>query len=355
MINVKISVGWHRLKKGIPPYKNGLSIYNFTNTKNNIFNNKKYFINQHVENPDYWFILENTKSNKVEEVCINPENIFFLNSETRYEPSYFMKNSKRKFLEQFSEIYSPNFINMINAINCPPFLAWKLRGDPFDDFFESSDLEFYQNYKPKKTKLLSVFCTNKEITEIQKVRIDFVKKLKNILGDDMDWFGDENKTETKIEGISSYKYHLVLENQIGYNFISEKLFDSYLGSAFPIYSGAPNISDYFPNDSYKYINLNSFSDSIDTIKQILNSNDYENSIDNIKKSKEIALEDFNLIKRIDKLVEIKEKGNINLSNQTKCSIMPKINFENKSFFAKLIYKINKRIKNFTSKLDSFYN
>ena len=355
MIKVKISVGWHRLKKGIPPYKNGLSIYTFTNTENNIFNKKKYYINENVENPDYWFILENTKSNKIEEVFINPKNIFFLNSETRYEPSYFMKNSKRKFLEQFSEIYSPNFINMKNTINCPPFLAWKLRGDPFDDFYESSDLDFYKNYKPKKTKLLSVYCTNKEITEIQKVRLDFVKKLKNTLGDDMDWYGDKNKTETKIEGISSYKYHLVLENQIGYNFISEKLFDSYLGGAFPIYSGAPNISHYFPKDSYRYINLNNFSDSIDTIKKILDSNLYENSIDIINKSKEIALEEFNLIKRIDKLVDIKEANKDTLSNQIKCSIMPKISFENKSFVAKFIFKINKLLKNITSKLDTFYN
>ena len=36
-------------------------------------------------------------------------------------------------------------------------------------------------------------------------------------GDDLHWYGYENKTKDKIEGIGSYKYHLVLENQLGHN------------------------------------------------------------------------------------------------------------------------------------------
>lgn len=355
MIKVKITIGWHKLKKGIPAYSNGLSIFNFTNTKENIYNNKKYFINQYVENPDYWFILENTKSNKVENSNIDSKNIFFLNSETRYEPSFFMRKSKLEFLKQFNEVYSPNFINLDNVKNCPPFLAWRLRGDPFDDFHESSDVEFYKNYEPEKKKLLSVYCTNKEITEIQKVRLDFVKKLKNLFGDDMDWFGDNLRTKTKIEGVSPYKYHLVLENQLGHNFISEKLFDSFLGGAFPIYSGAPNLSEYFPSNSFLQINLNDFVGSVNKIYNVVNSDAYDKNKDSLYKSKLITLEEFNLIKRIDKIVD--KKIEINLDNNVieKNYIYPKIKYENKSIIAKLIYSINRRLKNLSDKLESFYN
>ena len=34
------------------------------------------------------------------------------------------------------------------------------------------------------------------------------------------------------------------------NLISEKLYDSYLGLAFPIYFGAPNSGEYFPKNSF---------------------------------------------------------------------------------------------------------
>ncbi len=63
MLKIKISVGWNM------PFQsnsssNELSIFNFTNTKNNIYNNKKFFINSEVEEPDFWFIVENTDSEK---------------------------------------------------------------------------------------------------------------------------------------------------------------------------------------------------------------------------------------------------------------------------------------------------
>ena len=97
----------------------------------------------------------------------------------------------------------------------------------------------------------------KQINEVHKVRFDFVKKLKK-LGDELHWYGYENKTEDKIEGIGSYKYHLVLENNLLPNTMTEKLFDSYLGS-YPIYSGAANAEDYFPNNSFTEINIHDFN------------------------------------------------------------------------------------------------
>ena len=66
MLNIKISVGWN-----MPFKSDAMSIYNFTNTKDNIYNNKKFYINSEIEDPDYWFIVENTNSRKIEKVKIN--------------------------------------------------------------------------------------------------------------------------------------------------------------------------------------------------------------------------------------------------------------------------------------------
>ena len=77
MLKVKVSIGWK-----FPFKSDSLSIYNFTNSKDNIYNNKKFFINTEVEEPDYWFIIENTYSAKKEKVNINKDNIIFLGSDS---------------------------------------------------------------------------------------------------------------------------------------------------------------------------------------------------------------------------------------------------------------------------------
>ena len=343
MIKVKISIGWHQLKSDFSSDSDNLSIFNFTNTNDNIYNNKQFFINSKIDNPDFWFILENTTSNKKETTNINPENVYFLNSETRYDPSYFLLPSKKQFLNQFKYIYSPNFTNLITSINTPPFLMWSLRGNPFLESFEESDVEFYKNYNPKKDRLLSVYCTDKQITEIQKVRLDFVKKLKAELGDDLHWYGTDIKTKSKIDGIGRYKYHLVLENQISNNFISEKLYDPFLGNSYPIYSGAPNASEFFNTESFTYINLHDFNGSINKIKECIKSDLHEKNKLHIDKSKNYVLTKFNLIKRIDEIVEnVSKKAN---TGEAKLySVYPKIHFEGKTRFSKIIYSINRRIK-----------
>ena len=101
MLKIKVSIGWNFQFKS-----DSLSIYNFTNSKDNTYNNKKFFINTEVEDPDYWFIVENTDSTKIEKVKINRDNIIFLGSDSRYESSYFLLKSKQEFLSQFDTVYS---------------------------------------------------------------------------------------------------------------------------------------------------------------------------------------------------------------------------------------------------------
>ena len=126
MLKIKISVGWNMPFQSIQVVTNCLFL--ILQIQRTIFITiKNFFINSKVEEPDFWFIVENTDSRKVEKVKINRNNIIFLGSETRYEPSYFLLNSKREFLSQFDTIYSPNYLNLKNSINEPAFLNWKLR------------------------------------------------------------------------------------------------------------------------------------------------------------------------------------------------------------------------------------
>jgi len=350
VLKIKISVGWN-----FPFKSDSLSIFNFTNSKNNIYNDKKYFINCEVNEPDYWFVVENTHSTNVEKVKINKENIIFLGSDTRYEPSYYLTKSKQEFLSQFDTVYSHTAVNLKNSYNSPSFVNWKLRGDPFENKFEESDINFYENFYPEKTKLLSVYCSGKQINEVHKVRFDFVKKLKKEFGDELNWYGYENKTENKIQGIGNYKYHLVLENNLLPNTMTEKLFDSYLGNSFPIYSGATNAEDYFPNKSFERINIHDFNGSIDTIKNCITNNYYESNYKEMLEAKKVVLEKFNLIKRIDKIVD-ERLSQPSLNNLKLVSVVyPKFHFEGKSKISRVLFSVNQRLKKLTNYFEGFYS
>ena len=60
MLKIKITLHSKEIKNP--------SIFNFTNTQGNIYNNKQYFINTKVESPDFWFVNEDIYENNYEEV-----------------------------------------------------------------------------------------------------------------------------------------------------------------------------------------------------------------------------------------------------------------------------------------------
>ena len=92
----------------------------------------------------------------------------------------------------------------------------------------------------------------------------------------------------KREICSKFKFQFSIENTNCIDgYITEKIFDSFFSSCVPIYSGAPNISDYIPSDSY--INLDHFQsieELIDYTESIKENNilEFINSRDRFLKS-----------------------------------------------------------------------
>ena len=58
---------------------------------------------------------------------------------------------------------------------------------------------------------------------------------------------------SKLPGLKDYRYALAFENCRQKNYFSEKALDCWLAWAMPIYWGCPNLSDYFPPDSFHAI------------------------------------------------------------------------------------------------------
>tara|TARA_B100001250_G_scaffold410385_1_gene436735 strand:+ start:5601 stop:6374 length:774 start_codon:yes stop_codon:yes gene_type:complete len=253
---------------------------------------------------------------------------------------------------QFGEIFSCYDIGTSQNFEIP-FLTWMINtnhGNNSPDI-QGRDLNYFKDLnnldKPKK---MSVICSTKSFTESHKKRLDFVYKLKEYFQEDLDWFGNGiNPIKTKWEGISPYKYHIVLENKTNKYIVSEKLYDSYLGLSFPFYSGATNVNDYFPEDSLLKIDINDYAKSIFSIEEAINKNVYEENYDSIIKSKNIVCEELNLFNRVAELSLSKSKYKDSETIKTFKSTI-----RNKEYFEKKYMKKDKLKRTFFKYLKKLF-
>ena len=201
--------------------------------------------------------------------------------------------------------YPENYLAQFEAVICSdpnakhPNLKLSQQGYPWFCGLSEDHIKLYDTYRteslPEKTKLMSVVCSNKSKKEGHRKRFEFVNKLKEIFGDDLDLYGNgQNFVPDKADAIRPYKYHITIENSISPDYWSEKLADSYLEGAFPFYSGCPNISDYFSSDAYLPINLDDLDATVNTIRKAIKEQRYEQSLEALQTAKLQVLDDYNL-------------------------------------------------------------
>ena len=92
-----------------------------------------------------------------------------------------------------------------------------------------------------------------------------------------------------------------------------------------------------------------------SIKKCISNNYYEENYDELISARKVVLEKFNLIKRIDNIIEEK-LVQPNLNNlKIETSIYPKYHFEGKTKLSRLLFTLNKRLKKLSSYLEKFYS
>ena len=97
----------------------------------------------------------------------------------------------------------------------------------------------------------------------------------------------KGKIENKREIASRYKFQFAIENSRNIKgYISEKIFDSFFSNNIPLYSGASNISNYIPNETF--ININQFNNIESLISYTENLSDSD-----IAKIKKAQIDFFN--------------------------------------------------------------
>lgn len=221
------------------------------------------------------------------------------------EPESFHRYQER-FLAQFGTVITTQRgTRHPGAIYRQPGINW-FAGVRFQNgpqrFQSTLDFSDFVAGDPLKTKLCSVVCSSNAVTRGHRQRIEFVERLRQTLGDQIDYFGRGTRTMAdKDEALAPYRYHIALENSVHADYWTEKLADPLLRGCFPIYSGCPNLADYFPAGSYARIDLKQPQQAIATIQEILSGDLDRSSLAQRQEAKRRILYEYNIFAELEKL------------------------------------------------------
>lgn len=164
------------------------------------------------------------------------------------------------FVNQFGILVSPFAIASFRGVwhqdhgALPAFLGLAFEGGKMRASLDYQELQRLP--VPTKDDRVSVVISSKSILPGHRKRLRFVRHLADGLGSRLAVYGRGfHEILDKAEAILPFKYHLVLENTVMPSYWTEKLADAWLGHAFPIVSGPPDLTRWFPAGSFLQIDI----------------------------------------------------------------------------------------------------
>jgi hypothetical protein len=262
-----------------------------TPSSSGIWGTCKFYINESIDECDYWVVYDGLMKQEIG-IC-PPENLIFITGEPPDQRTY-----NKTFLSQFAKVITCHNINApVNVVRTQQALPWHIGWNKLS--LQSDDCLTYDDFKrmrpDSKSKLISVICSSQDRLPGHQRRLFFLNKLRNHFGSRIDIFGRGIRpVDDKLKAIAPYKYHIVLENSCIRDYWTEKLADTFLGFAFPIYSGCPNIKEYFPAESLEIIDIDNWEKGIAQVERIISSNMYNEAFPSMIKAREAVLDKYNL-------------------------------------------------------------
>lgn len=210
-------------------------------------------------------------------------------------------------VNQFGILVAPQFIKGFDGIwhqthgALPNRFSRDVTKPGFASAFTYDELVALQ--PPAKRDAAAIVFSRKSLLPGHRRRLRFVQRLKTVLGDRLDVFGDgHDKIGLKADAILPYKYHLALENTVMPSYWTEKLADAYLGFALPLVSGPPDLSRWFPEDSFVPIDLDDTAKAIETVVAALDGDIYASRLPAIIEARKRILHDERLCPMIARVI-----------------------------------------------------
>jgi hypothetical protein len=274
-----------------------------------MWKNCKFVFDKDVEECDAWVVIGDLRHNREQTYC-PPHRILLVNEEPPTMRSY-----PEAFLAQFAIIatcgghhFAHPGVRELFPLQ-PWYLGVNLRNLHVPDGNGSIGITYdmLKTLAPRpKTRLLSVICTDKILTEGHVRRLKFVRRLQARFGDRIDVFGRGFRfIRDKWEAIGDYEYHIALENSCFVHYWTEKLADAFLGWAYPIYYGCPNVLDYFGSDSLTAIDIESPEEAIRTIEEVIERRPWR--VEAIAEARRKILDEYNIFPMLVKLLNLRDE------------------------------------------------
>lgn len=159
---------------------------------------------------------------------------------------------------------------------------------------------------PDKTKGVSMMCSNKTMLPGHVLRFNLYKALSARFTDKIDFFGSGIKlVDDKADAINPYRFHICIENSSVPHYWTEKIADSLLGYAIPIYYGATNIYDYFPKESVIWVDICDTEKAVKQVEDILANAEqiYEERLPALKKARKLLLDKYNIFPTVEDIIK----------------------------------------------------
>lgn len=239
-----------------------------------------------VERCDYLIILNHVPYTL--EIEVAPENIWCFIQEPP-EPEY---RWMRKGFAHYARIFSPDTsLRGRKFIPSHGALPWhvdrdydQLCTDPF----------------PVKKLDLSWITSNATSLPGHRRRLSFLQRLRDCV--DFDLFGRGfNAIADKWDGIAPYRYSIAVENSSVPHYWTEKISDCFLACTMPLYFGAQNLAEYFPSESFVWIDIDDPA-TPRRISEIIKSNRAEKNREAILEARRRILKQYQLFPLVSELV-----------------------------------------------------
>ena len=273
------------------------------------------FVFNPEENYDYFVTLDGL-TEPVECKVYKDHRLLFLG-----EPPY-IKQYNQRFVKQYGYVFScqKKMIQKGQTEKSLPLLPWmvgmgfqenshKTKGDTpymtYDDFRSFND-------DSARLNRCCLITSNKKFTKGHRDRVHFTDYVIKHHSDIIDIYGNGYKSiPDKFDILRKYKYAIVIENCKYPDYWTEKIGDCFLASCYPIYHGCPNIEEFFPEGSFTEVNVRNITETIDKVRNILDSELFEESTEKLVESKNLVLDEYNIFPQIAKCIFEIEKENSN--------------------------------------------
>lgn len=220
-------------------------------------------------------------------------NVIYLNCEPPI-----MAPLPHSFTNQFDMVVVQNpRVKHSNKIEHHGFESWTI-GRDFSTFSNRYTYEDLQHLHPKKYKNISVITSNKVLTPGHLKRVEVLKKLLDDFPGQIDMFGKGfNYVDVKADALIPYRFHICIENAFIPNCLTEKFSDPVLAETVPIYSGCPNVSDYFGDKGYIKFDIDNYEALKTIIQKIIDDPEglYNKYITDLREVKKTLMEKESIV------------------------------------------------------------